>query len=258
MPGKAIVAFGFPDIHWVNRDERALSVAMKCHAAIKPDITIIGGDVWDATPFCRFGRTPGDLEGYRSFAADELLPVSDWMGDVEQHTKQVVWLEGNHDSWIDRWLANLPGIAHLGREMIRLPSEYIKQHHKSLTIVPYTPSNEQLSAYPLHNRLITCHGWTAGKFAARRHLELSRTKSVIFHHTHREQVDVTRDPHSGVIIEASSCGCLCKLVPIWRHGVPTDWVHGFWIAYLGRHTYTRFNVRIENLRAVMPDGTEVA
>jgi hypothetical protein len=257
MPGKAMLAFGFPDVHWCNRDQDALSIAMKCHASLKPDITVIGGDVWDATPFCRFGRTPGDLDHYRSFAADELLPVSDWFGDVERNTKRTVWLEGNHDNWIDRWLANLPGVAHLGREMIRLPSDYIKEHHPKLTIVPFTPAQEELSIFPLHENLVTCHGWACSKFAARRHLELSRTKSIIFHHTHRAQTDVTRDPHSGKIIEASSCGCLCKLVPIWKHGAPTDWVHGFWIAYLGRHTYTLFNIRIERGRAVLPDGTEV-
>lgn len=257
MPGHAQVAFGFPDLHWCNRDKDALKIAMKCHAAIKPDITMVGGDVWDATPFCRFGRTPGDLDGYRTFASDELLPVSDWMGDLEKNTKKLVWLEGNHDAWIDRWIANLPGIAHLGREMIRLPSEYIKQHHPKLELFPFIPATDQLVAYPLHKNLGACHGWCATKFAARRHLELSKSRSIIFHHTHREQVEVTRDPYSGAIIEASSCGCLCKLVPIWRHGVPTDWVHGCWIVYLGKRTYTRFNIRIFNGRAVLPSGEEI-
>lgn len=257
MPGKATLAFAIPDVHWPNRDKTALAIVMKAHASLKPDITIIGGDVFDATPFSRWARTPGDLEHYRTFASEELLPVTEWMHSLRKNTKRIIWLEGNHDIWVDRWIANLPGIERLGREMIRLPSDYIREHVAGVEFVPYTPLQEQLSSYELHPRLVTCHGWAANKYAARRHLELSRTKSVLYFHTHRSQHDVTRDPHSGAVIEAMSPGCMCRLIPIWKHGTPTDWVHGFWLGYLGRHTYTAFTVRIENGRAVMPDGTEV-
>jgi hypothetical protein len=169
----------------------------------------------------------------------------------------VVWLEGNHDIWVNRWIANLPGIERLGREMIRLPSDYVREHNPGIEFVPYTPIEERLSAYELHKDLVTCHGWCANKYSARRHLELSRTKSVLFFHTHRSQHDVTRCPHSGRIIEAMSPGCLCRLIPIWRHGQPTDWVHGFWLGYLGRHSYTAFTVRITGGRAVLPSGEEI-
>jgi hypothetical protein len=138
-----------------------------------------------------------------------------------------------------------------------LPSDYVRENVKDLEFVEFIPVQERLSIFNLHPRLVCCHGWAANKYAARRHLELSRTKSVLYFHTHRSQWDVTRDPHSGRIIEAMSPGCLCKLTPIWKHGQPTDWVHGFWLGYLGRRTYTAFNVRIEQGRAVLPDGTEV-
>lgn len=257
MSGKASLAFAFPDIHWPNRDERALSIAVSAHASMQPDVTVIGGDIFDATPFSRWARTPGDLTHYRTFASEELLPVCEFLNGLSKNTDKLVWLEGNHDVWINRWIANLPGIERLGPGLVRTPSEYVREHVPGIEIVPYTPIIEQLSAYELHPRLCTCHGWAANKYAARRHLELSRTKSVLYFHTHRSQWDVTRDPHTGAIVEAMSPGCLCKLTPIWKHGTPTDWVHGFWLGYLGKRTYTAFNVRIEMGRAVLPNGEEV-
>jgi len=258
MPGRARLVFGFPDLHWFNRDERAVAIATRAHALLKPETTVLGGDLWDATPFSRFGRKAlEEMRHYLTFAKDEMLPSSRWLSRIERHTDKIVWLEGNHDDWISRWIANTPGFDRLGEELIRTPSTWMLEHHPKLSIVPFVRATDELSAYQLHPRLVTCHGWCANKYAARKHLDLSRSKSVIFHHTHRAQADVTRDPHSGSIVEAVSAGCLCKRQPIWMHGVPTDWVHGFWIAYIGRHSYTLFTVRIEMGRAVLPDGREV-
>jgi len=258
MPGKAKVAFGFPDVHWFNRDRAAVAIATNAHKLLQPDVTVLGGDLWDATPFSRFGRKSlAETRHYKNFCRTELVPSSKWISGLEAHTKRIVWLEGNHDDWVNRWIANTPGFNDLGDELIRTPAMYMQAMHPKLEMVPFTSPRDKLSTYTLHPRLVTCHGWAANKYAARRHLDLSRSKSVVFHHTHRSQCETTRDPHTGQIIEAMSCGCLCKRQPIWQHGVPTDWVHGFWVAYLGRRTYTLFNVRIEGGRAVMPDGTEV-
>ena len=259
MPGKARLAFGFPDIHWATRDKTALSIATNAHRLLRPDLTILGGDVWDCTPFSRFGRKSlEEMQNYqRTFCEVEMIPSLRWVNAIAAHTKRIVWLEGNHDAWLGRWVANAPCADRIGSELLRSPLRYMVDHEKKLEVVPWSNTNDRLSKFALHPRLITCHGWCANKYAARKHLELSRSKSVIFHHTHRAQREATRDPHTGDIIEAMSAGCLCKRQPIWQQGVPTDWVHGFWIAYLGRHTYTLFAVRIERGRAVLPDGREV-
>lgn len=57
--------------------------------------------------------------------------------------------------------------------------------------------------------------------------------NCVFGHIHRAQADVGRSLHNGVT-GTWSPGCLCELQPLWNHGAPTDWTHGYAVQFISR------------------------
>lgn len=250
--------FGYTDIHWEDRDERALALAQKAHLYFKPDITVIGGDLLNCDPFSRHPRAKTE-EVTHDWNESELKPANRFLDWVQRHTtRETVFLEGNHEERIERFLAN-NGVAGQALGGVISARRLLGAGRDRFRWVPFTELKMgRQGAFTPHHSLSIVHGWCASKHAAHRHLELSRTRSVIFHHTHRIQHELSRDPWSGQIIEAFSAGCLCKLQPIYAHnGSPTQWAHGFWVAYVGQSGYTAYPIPISRGSAVMPDGKEI-
>jgi 3',5'-cyclic AMP phosphodiesterase CpdA len=254
---KAKRVFGFTDIHWSDHDQTALAVAEKAQRHFKPHTTVIGGDLLNCGPFSRHPKIKLDEDAEYDLETSEIKPANRFLDRVQKHTRSTTYLiEGNHDAWIERWLASL----HLGRKTLQclLPSKALSANRRNFRYVPNTEINGQRSGYvKLHRDLIAVHGWCANKYAAQTHIDRARDKSVIFHHTHR--IDYRVLPlFDGRPVIGMSAGCLCKRQPIYAHGgCPSDWIHGFWVAYVGRHSFTCYPVPILRGKAVLPDGTEI-
>jgi len=259
----SIKVFGYPDIHWSDRDEQALACAERAQRQFKPDITVIGGDLLSCPAFSEYRRQSMQEAVAEDWEKSELIPASAFLARVGRHTKDKVYiLEGNHEARVERWAVNL---SVLGQSLYtflsprrRLLEGLDKRRYKW---IPYAEKPSERSYLSLSPSLSVVHGWTYCKHAAQRHLELSRSRSIIFHHTHRMQYVMERDPWQDVSIEAMSAGCLCQLRPIYQvSGAPTQWTHGFWVAYLSekqRRDYTLYPVSINKGRAIMPNGKEV-
>lgn len=250
--------FGYPDIHWSDRDERALAVADAAHRAFKPDLTVYGGDLLNCGPFARHPkRKLDDDEGY-DLVRSELEPVAKHITQAQRRTNggRVVVLEGNHDEWLERYLCTLPTG---GKLRSLLPSQYLMQGRENAVWVPYTRVHgDRRGMFMLHHRLGVVHGWAASKYAADRHLQLAKPYSIIYHHTHRAE-SRSATMCDGTVVHAMNAGCLCRKIPIYaENGCPSEWSHGFWVAYLGQRSFTMYPVVIERgYSAVMPDGREV-
>lgn len=254
---QATRVFGYTDIHFPDHDPVALAVAEKAQRSFAPDITVIGGDLLNCTPFTRFADRK--MTKPYNFDEQELVPANKFLDRVQAHTKQqTVFLEGNHDEWLERWCSNSGKAAASLHDMVSV-KRHLSAGRTNFRYIPYTvESGRRQGVLHLHSRLSVVHGWTACKHAASKHLDLARSRSIIYHHTHRIQSHVARDPWSGRVIEAFSAGCLCKLQPLYAHGgSPTEWAHGFWIAYIGKSSYTAYTVKIERGICILPDGTEI-
>lgn len=252
--------FGYTDIHWADRDEEALEVAKQAQTYFKPHVTVIGGDLLNCEPFSRHPRTKVSEEVAERWEEDELIPANKFLDWVQARTLDTTeFLEGNHEEWIERYLvgSGLGGVA-LGKRSTA--KQLLGGRRSRFNWTPFTELKQgRQGVYSPCPRLAVVHGWCATRHAAARHLELSRSRSVIYHHTHRAQHEISRDPWTGRIIEAFSAGCLCKLQPIYAHnGSPTQWSHGIWVAYIGkRGDYTAYPVSISKGSAVLPDGKEI-
>lgn len=250
--------FGFPDIHFPDQEEEALEVAMAAHRHFKPDYSIVGNDLVNCTPFSSWGAKSIPEATARDWFQDEVTPAIKFVDKVQANTNiRTYYLPGNHDCWVERWCARNGRVGQAIYSMVSLKVN-LSRGRKHFTYIDVTNPRDRRNFVKMHHDLYCVHGWSYCKHAAAKHLELSRTRSVIFNHTHRMQVFYGRDPWNGKPIFAASAGCLCKKQPMYMHdGKPTDWVNGFWIAFVGRTDFTFYPITIHKGRAIMPDGKEI-
>ena len=232
-------------------DEVALAVAEKAEEYLKPDLTIVGGDMIDAGPFARHAKIKLDEhKGYDLFTS-ELEPANKLLDRITKRTSRIVYLEGNHDSWLSRWAVNEGGSAGSALFNAVAPKRNLSMGRKNFTWI----DNEDY--FRLSSRLIAVHGWNAASDSARRHLDQCKPSSIIFHHVHRMQYLAEGVFSEHLPIDAMCAGCLCKKDPLYLHGAPSKWVHGFGVAFVGKHSHTMYPVKVNGNSAVMPDGHEV-
>ncbi len=253
MMGDKFTVFGFPDLHIPDNDPRATEIALKAHAFFKPDVTIIGNDFVQCTPFQRHSvnKMKDSVRFAEDFESSTLRPSNKIIDRIQDNTKLTVFQQGNHDAWIERWAASNSGTERSVYKLVSL--EYnLARHRADFVWMP-----EEGTPIKLHKDRMCVHGWAYNVHAANTHMVKSKTKNVIFHHTHRRQTATTADHWTGKPIEAMSAGCLCHRKPVYGIGTPTDWVHGFWVTHVGKHSSTAYSILIDDGRAVMPCGKEI-
>lgn len=252
--------FIWPDTHFPEQDDEAVACALAAHKILEPDYTVFLGDIMDCGVFSQHSkRTIDDSIAY-SFKEKEVDPVNELIDTVQKHTKKhTYYLCGNHEERVERWAVNNGQVA-LGVYDLVNPMKTISKGRKNFTMVPYSvPIGDRMGYVQIAEDLVAVHGWSFAKHAAQIHLERSRTRSIVYGHTHRHQVATGRDPWTGKPIKAFSPGCLSKLQPLYAvGGAPTDWSHGFAIIYVGRKSWTEYCVSIENAKCVLPDGREIS
>lgn len=258
-PG-SVTWFIFPDTHIPEHDEAALACAMKAHAFIKPDFSLHLGDLMDCGMFSQHSkRTIPESLAY-DFKEQEVDPTNAFWDKVQKNTKRhSYYLLGNHEERVERWAAG-QGQTALSVYSILSPVSTIAKGRKNFTMIPYSvPTGDRMGYVEIvKDELVAVHGWSFAKNAAQIHLARSRSRSIVYGHTHRMQMEGGRDTWDGTPVKAFSPGCLSKLQPLYAvGGAPTDWVHGFAIVYVGKHSWTEYIVQIYNGKCVLPDGTEI-
>jgi predicted phosphodiesterase len=252
--------FFFPDIHFPEHDEEAVACAMAAHRVLKPTNTVMLGDVMDCGIFsAHTKRTIPETLAY-NFKEQEIDPVNSLLDDIQKQTKShTYYLQGNHEERIERWAVNNGQVALSLFDLLN-PMHTIAKGRKNFTMIPYSvPTGDRMGYVQITSDLVAVHGWSFARHAAQIHLEKSRSRSIVFGHTHRHQVASGRDPWTGKSIRAFSPGCLSKLQPLYMTGGnPTDWSQGFAMVYVGRNSWTEYCVTIENGKCVLPDGREIS
>jgi len=250
--------FGYTDIHWTHRDERAVEVAMKAQAYFQPHHAVIGGDLADCGPFSSHPKID-KTDQVDDWIRDELEPCQLFLNYVQDNTlEHTSFVEGNHEHRVERVAAN-GGKAWKAVYPLVSPRHLFPRGRKDFTYIPFSGQRNPLSGFCMVAPDVrVVHGWAANKYAANKHLELSRTQSIIYNHAHRRQEHSTRDPWTNRQIFSMCAGCLCNLEPFYGHnGAPSDWSHGFWVGYVDKHHRQFYPVTIENGYCIMPDGKEI-
>lgn len=265
--GKSDLWFVFPDIHFPDHDETALALALKAHELLKPEYSLFLGDVLDCGLFSAHAkRTISEMDAY-DYKKLEIDPCNQMIDAVQQNTgKWTYFLEGNHEQRIERWAVNNGRVGESIYNLIS-PQATLAVGRDKYTQIPYeVPTGNRMGFVQVvkptkrmrTGGLVAVHGWSFCKAAARKHLEISRSQSVVYGHTHRAQTEVSRDPWTGSLIKAFNPGTLSKLQPMYAHGgAPSEWSHGFALVYVGSESWTEYVINIVKGRCVLPDGREI-
>jgi predicted phosphodiesterase len=248
---KILVAFG--DIHYPQHTAVSVEILKKTVARLKPHISVSLGDLLDCGQFSQHPPTWGVPE--TDYEAD-LKEANGLIDFVQKHTRErIVLIEGNHEYRLDRWAAQ--HAEGRGAYNLLAPRIQLMRGRRGCTYIPYGSANGRYPHWKVNSRIIAVHGWSYAVNAARRHLQMSQGKSVLFGHTHHLCTVCQQNIFGGDTIRAISCGCLCNPVPLYGTGRPVEWVNGFVIGYLGRRSDTLFTVDIKGDFAILPDGTEI-
>ena len=248
---KTILAFG--DVHIPHHNARAVEVFCRVAERIRPDMIVCLGDLLDCGQFSTHPPTHGMPE---TDYEDDLRQASALLDRLQGASPRLVIVEGNHEYRLDRWAASTAE----GRGAYSILAPYVRltKGRAGCLYVRYGSVDGRYPHFRVNSRIIAVHGWSYARHATKNHLQISQGKSVIHGHTHRADACIIQNIWSpGAVIQARSCGCLCKPVPLYGAGRPVEWVNAFILGYLGRRSDTLYTIPIMEDRCILPDGTEV-
>lgn len=247
-----------PDAHIPDEDPQAMECAIAAADYWRPDTVIVLGDWLDNAAFSRHGKqTVTELEQPRY--SDNMRRMCSYLLRLTRRGANLVFIEGNHEAWVERWCVQQGGHAAQDIYAAMAPRKYVEEAVPGVTWVPYMAKD--VTRYEVAPNLWACHGWRHSTHAASAHAKLVPGLSILFGHTHRMQMDTYRNPATGEVLEARSFGCLAKLQPYYAHGAPTAWVHGFGMLYQSRKDpadWTCYSVVIQDGSCVLPCGKKIA
>ena len=223
----------------------------KVFKTIKPDLAVSGGDLLDCKAFSTHAP---DTEPDTPFDMEVRL-ANDFLDMVQKFSKKLVLIEGNHEHRIARFAAR--DRAGKAAQSFLSPRVLLTRGRKNCLYVPYENEDGRYPHYKVTPKLAVVHGWSFAKNATRKHLEMSQGVSIIHGHTHRADHQRIQSLWSDGEVEALSAGCLCKRVPTYKVGTPSEWTHGFVLGYIGKSSHTLYFVPIKKGCCIMPDGKEI-
>jgi len=208
-----------PDQHWPFVDHRAYKVMLNVISQIKIDEVVWLGDHWDCYCVSDYGKDP--IKNFK-LLEEELIEGREALAQIEKITKakSFVFLQGNHENRIDRYVAAYAGkLGNLvkTKDILQIPEHY--------RYIPYGQNG-----YYKCGKLIVTHGSLSNKHIA--HAMLAKYgASVLFGHTHKVQEfqitnvfgEVLRGINIGWLGDAKKAAEYIKNV--------ADWCHGFAIGY---------------------------
>ena len=250
------LVFVLPDIHFPHQDPEALECALQAHALLRPRRTVFLGDVLDAQAFSEHPVKSHAERRAGTFYETEVEPARALLERVEENTDEIAFIEGNHEFRVERAMVNL-GLEEDLAALVSPRRLLSEGRTKPFTWIPYSGT---LPHYQIAQDLIAVHGWSWCRHAAAKHLELARSRSVVFGHVHRAQSFSTRDPITDRIVRAWTPGCLSRLQPLYQTSSPTEWIHGFSLVWVSDdlERWTSYSPTISRGQCVLPDGRKVA
>jgi len=210
-----------PDVHLDDRGySKAYGVAKKFIKDFKPDKIILLGDFMNCSALSHWDKSKRrKIEGKRY--DDELKVADKEIKFLESYSKKVIWLEGNHEKWVQLYLDYNPELEGLLEIPIRLELK-----SRGIKWIPYNKIHKE-------GKLRMIHGAYANKYHANKHWKAYGC-NLIYGHTHLPQEFC----HNAAIpkpMSVEGLGCLCDFYPSYLKGKQGNWINQFGILYVAKN-----------------------
>ena len=214
------------DFHFPDHDSTAIALAIKCLEQHPVDYIVLNGDIADFTNLSKFE------EGRQRDINDVLSVFEDYyttlINSLSRHTDYILYVSGNHDRRMDRFLAEHWQVRDTVEAAFR---DVIRQNGRVIDSPRYVSD-------VIIGSLLIQHGNRANMHAAKTAIEdIGHGVSVVSGHAHRPSYWLQRvimGSERFSIKESVVSGCLCNLVPSYeeRHkSIARKWAHGVVFAY---------------------------
>ncbi len=225
------------DLHCPHHDPRAVACALSFIRWFDPAKVFLLGDICDFYQLSRFDRRPDrnlELQGDLDATREVLTRIRDAVPSA-----QVVYLEGNHEARLTKYLWKHPEVA--GLNALRLP-HLLGLDDLDISYVSADTVYRYGGLCIEHGEIVRARSG----YSARGQLD-RRGVSGVSGHTHRLSVHYHTDL-AGVHWWAEN-GCLCGLTPEYLKA--PDWQQGFTV------THTDPSGRIAVEQVLVSDGSAV-
>ena len=215
---KGFKAVILPDVHINDRGyHKCYEPVKKFIKQFKPDKTVLLGDFADSSALSHWNlEKRRKIEGKRH--KKEMAMVDKELKYLEKHTKEIIWLEGNHENWVEQYIDKNPEMEGLVeyQVLLRLKERGIK----------WIAMND---LYKLGDLYLT-HGMYANLHHAKKHMEKLGC-NICYGHTHMPQ-EYGCSMRMQKPLKAVCLGCLCGKKPDYLRGKHGNWRNGFAVLYV--------------------------
>jgi predicted MPP superfamily phosphohydrolase len=223
---KGFKAVILPDVHIDDKGVHKVYNPVKDFIKdFKPDLIILLGDFADGCALSNWDLSKKrKMEGRRH--KNEIDNVNKELDFLQKYCKKIVWLEGNHEDRVERYLD-----THSEVEELIEYQHLCKLEERGIEWIPFNKLYQLGDLYMVHGRYTNQHH-------AKKHLERIGG-NICYGHTHLPQVFGTnrelQKPYKSV-----GLGCLCDKKPEYLKGKEGNWINGFAILYMS--TRGHFNL----------------
>jgi hypothetical protein len=251
----------FPDVHGAHQSKSAVSAFLAALKAIDPDGVVGLGDLTDCAGFMAQHHVLAFV-AQTLYSFEEDLTASGLFLDAVQSAAPRAWLkllQGNHDLRPETWSVTSALRNRVDAEFLRKlvdPSEVLKFKARG---IEYYRRSEKYDGTTINGaakigHLIFAHGVLGGGGDPEKVLNAFGC-NVVYGHTHRMAMAM-RPQEGNKSIGAWNIGHLAEPRPLYAHGSPTKWTHGFGVAVFSRSgLFQMIPVPIINGVSLWPRGT---
>lgn len=201
--------------------------------SIKPDVVYINGDLMDMSYLSTY-TAEAELARENKRLLLDYDVLNKELDFFQKHSKQVHYLEGNHESRAQR---NIDKMMNYG-ELLSIPRN-TKLEERG---IPWYQEHEQ--PIEITEDLVIAHGFFINVHFAKKSVE-SMGRSIILGHTHRRQ-EYTYRYFGGEIVTGHGLGCLCGLNPAFMKSKNSGHSNGFGVGYITDKGVHFDNILIKN------------
>ena len=218
---KGIKSVLIPDVHINDKGyAKVYEPVKKFIADFKPDKIYLMGDFADCCSLSHWNlQKRRKMEGLRH--KKEVANVEKEIKYLAKYCDEIVWLEGNHEDWLNQYLDKNPEMEGLIEY-----SELIDFEKYNIKWVP-------LNTLHKVGHLFLTHGMYINDHHAKKHLQKLGC-NICYCHTHIPQT-YGMNMKMQEPFKATCLGCLCDFKAPYLKGKEGNWINGFAVLYVAKN-----------------------